>query len=207
MKNQVARNILMVGVVIGLALIAFILLARTNGGNIVGPLPAVTLKPLAAWTDDLVLKFGEPPSGWRFAGQTSYDEVGMPSHYYWFKNPPAERAGATLSEEFIVYSTTVLAEQAYPRILNEFFPPAHADAWKVVPELAIQHHADEMKIACLPGAQFNGSPNMGCDAIARYQNVIVHTIGNVLPNQWLTLSDFRQMLEAVDRHVAIVLSR
>ena len=76
-----------------------------------------------------------------------------------------------------------------------------------MPELAIQDHADEMKTACLPGAPFTGSPNQACEAIARYQNVIVHTLGNVLPDPGLTLSDFRQMLEAVDRRVAEVLSR
>ena len=131
----------------------------------------------------------------------------MPSHFYWFKNPPAERAGSTLSEEFIVYSTTVLAEQAYPHVLDESFPPAYADAWKPMPELALPHHADEIKIACLPGAQFNGSPNMVCVATARYQNVIVQTIGNVLPDRGLTLPDFRQMLVVVDRRVTEVLAR
>ena len=207
MKNRNARNVLIAGVLIGLAFIAFVLLARANGGNIVGSLPVVTLKAVAAWTNDLVLNAGEPPFDWSLAGQTSYDEAGMPSHFYWFKNPPAERAGATLSEEFIVYSTTVLAEQAYPHVLDEFFPPAHAAEWKIMPELALPHHADEIKIACLPGAQFNGSPNMVCDAIARYQNVIAHTIGNVLPDRGLTLPDFRQMLVAVDRRVTEVLAR
>ncbi len=63
-----------------------------------------------------------------------------------------------------------------------------------------------MKIACID-SNINGVPFKGCRAIARYQNVIVITSGNVFEDQWLTMDGYRQMLETVDRRVTSVLSR
>ncbi len=205
--NRLDRKAVMASILSGLALVAFFLVTRASVVPNTNPLPSVTLKPLAAWTDDLVLQFGEPPSGWRLAGKTTYDEEGMPEPYFWFKNAPAEQAGATLSEGFVVYTTTTLAKQAYPRVRDKYFPPAYAADWQTMSELAIPHHADEMKTACLSEVKFNGDPYLGCRSIAQYQNVIVLVNGIVLPDRWLTLVDFRHMLEAVDRRVASVMSR
>jgi hypothetical protein len=192
-----------------LGLLAFILLTRTNGANNADPLAIGPLKPLTMWTDDLILKSGDLPSGWTLAGRALDNEEGVPSHIFWFKNPPAEQAGSTLSDGFVVYTTTALAEQAYPHIRDKYFPPTAADKWKNMPELEFQDHADERNIACLPSSlypMYTGTPLLECGAIARYQNVIVSVDGVVLLDQGLTLSDFRQMLEAVDRRVAVVLS-
>ena len=203
-----SKKALIASVLGGLAFLAFILLTRASVTASVSPLPPVTLKPLATWTDDLVLKFGEPPSGWRLGGETSYDEQGKPSRFYWFENPQGQQAGATLSEEFVVYTTTAQAQQAYPHLRDKSFPPAYADNWKTMAELAIQDHANEMKTACLPSALFNSdSSTLACGSIARYENLIVFTDSIVLPDQWMTLSDYHQMLVAVDRRVAEVLSQ
>jgi hypothetical protein len=206
-SNKKALVAGLLGVVLVFILFVF---AQLKGMNvrtgIVFP-SIVTLKPLATWSDEMIVKSDELPSGWRL-GRFAWDDVlGTPSRSYSFKHLPAAPIGTALSEEFVVYSTTVMAEQAYPQVTAKFFPSAYGFSWKTMPDLAFQDHADELKTACLPGEQFNGSPNMACSSIARYQNVIVQVNGFVHPDQWLTLSDFRQMLEAVDQRVAWVLSR
>ena len=207
MMKQPTKNVSLVSVIALIILMAGAVLVRL--GEITAPaLPlVVTLQPLAEWTDDLVVKHSELPPGWKPGGQALQNELGTPARLYWFQHAEAQIGRATLSEEFIVYSTVALAEQAYPNVHDVYFPPAHADKWKTYPELAIQHHADEIKTACLPGAQFNGSPNLACGSIARYQNVIILTQGIVLPDKVLTLANFREMLEAVDRRIVEVLSR
>ena len=205
--KQPTKNASLTGVIALIIFMAVAVLVRL--GEITAPaLPlVVALHPLAAWTDDLVVKHSELPTGWKPGGQAPQNVLGTPARIYWFEHAGAQIGGATLSEKFIVYSTVTLAEQAYPKVHDEYFPPAHADKWKTYPELAIQHHADEIKTACLPGAPFNGSPNLACGSIARYQNVIVLTNGIVLPDKVLTLANFREMLEAVDRRIVEVLSR
>jgi hypothetical protein len=195
------------GVLTVLAFLAVMLLSRTNSSTRIDLPPPVTLKPLATWTDELILNSDEPPSGWRLGGLAWQDVLGTPSRSYWFKHLPTAPLGTALSEEFSVHSTTELAKQTYPRVIDKFFPSAYGNkGWTTVPELAIQDHADETTIQCLRET-INGSPSMACRSIARYQNVIVQVNGIVHPDQWLTLSDFRQMLEAVDRRVTKVLAQ
>lgn len=205
--NKKTLTSAILGMLLVLTLLVIVQINRRGGATDIVLPASVTLKPLTTWTDELILKSDEPPSGWRLGGLAWHEVLGMPSRTYWFRHLPAAPLGTALSEAFSVYSTTLLAKQAYPRVLDEFFPPAYAQDWKTMPELAIQDHADEIKTACLPGEQFNGSLNMACRSIARYQNVIVQVNGIVHPDQWLTLADFRQMLEAVDRRVTLVLSR
>lgn len=170
------------------------------------PDPTGPLKPLAAWTDDLVLQTDEPPIGWMVTGVRAKDSLGL-DHVYGLATHPQNPPGTALSVETIIYTTTELAKQAYPQMRDKFFPPAYADAWKTYPELEIQSHADEYKTQCLPGEQFNGSHNKACSSLARYQNVIVFVNGIVLPDNILTMSGFHKMLESVDRRVAWVMSQ
>ncbi len=205
--KQSTKNVSLVSV-IGLIVLMMAAILTRLGEITASPLPlVVTLQPLAAWTDDLVVKHSELPPGWKPGGQTSQSEQGALVRVYWFQHAEAQVSGATLSEDIAVYPTVVLAQQAYPSMRDVYFPPAYADKWKIYSELSIQHHADEIKTACLPGAQFNGSQNLSCRSIARYQNVIVLTNGVVLPDKVLTLENFREMLEAVDRRIVEVLSR
>jgi hypothetical protein len=78
--------------------------------------------------------------------------------------------------------------------------------WQAVPELEIPHHAEQMKIACMPDS-VHGIPTRGCVAVARYQNLILEVFGVVYEDRWLKISDFRSVLEAADRRVANVLSQ
>lgn len=204
--KRLNRGLLLGCLITFLLVLVFSLFNRVSGTSNSAPPLSVTIQPLAAWTDELALKFSEPPSGWRFAGQTTYTIQGMPERYIWFKHGPPNPIGTSLSQGFIVYSTTAQAEQAYPKVRDELIPPAYASRWTIVPELSIQSHADEVKTACLSGEQFNGSSSMACSSIARYQNVIV-LVDGIIFEQWLTLPDFRHMLEAVDRRVTNVMSQ
>jgi hypothetical protein len=62
-----------------------------------------------------------------------------------------------------------------------------------------------MKIACLPSS-VNGQSFLHCVAIAQYQNTIVVIEGNAYEGKWFTIEDYRTVLEAADRRIALVLS-
>jgi RHS repeat-associated protein len=182
------------------------LLTRSAGTTNLS-LPSGELKPLTAWTNELIVQNDELPPGWQ-VDIWAWDElVGMPSRVFGYKYPAAlGQPGLNLKERVVVYSTTLLAQQAYPRVLDTYFPPHAADEWKTMPELTIPHHAEEMKMACID-SNINGIAFKGCRSVARYQNVIVITSGNVFEDQWLTMDGYRQMLETVDRRVTSVLSQ
>jgi hypothetical protein len=164
-----------------------------------GPLPS------EPWIKYLFVKDSEIPAGWRTEGMTWYGEHEMPSLVVSYRTTPRE-IGVALSEEAAFYSTTLLAEQGYSRTLDQYFPPEYIKDWKDMPALVIPHHADSLKVACL-SSKLNGLPFQACRSIARYQNLIVLTFGNVFEDKWLTMSGYRQMLEAVDRRVTDVLSQ
>lgn len=199
-------NILISGLM-GLLMLGGIWLLTRPAETTKPTLPSGELKPLAAWTDELIVKNDELPPGWTVDIWARDEMLGVPSRVFGYKYPAAlSQPGLNLKEEVVVYSTTLLAQQAYPRVLDAYFPPAAADRWKTTPELAVPHHADKMKTACID-SNINGIAFKGCRAIARYQNLIVITHGNVFEDQWLTFDGYRQMLETVDRRVASVLSR
>jgi hypothetical protein len=204
--NPANRKSLLLASVVSVLTLGSILIAASGSSVPSASLPIGMLKPLAEWTNDLVTIGGETPQGWQLGGKSDYKVLETPSQFFWFKNVAASKSGAKLSEEFVVYSAVLLAQQAFPTVLDGSFPPAYADKWKTMPELAVQSHADEARSACL-SATVNGNSIQQCVVIARYQNVVVITRGNIFVDQWLTMSDFRQMLEAVDRRVASVLSR
>lgn len=164
------------------------------------------LKPLTAGTDELIVPNDELPFGWKADVWAHDDFLGTPSRVFGYKYPAAlSQPGLNLKEEVVVYSTTLLAQQAYPKVLDAYFPPAYIDKWEVILSDNIQHHADEMKTACI-NSNINDFPFKGCRAMARYQNVIVITHGNVFEDQWLTIDSYRQMIQTVDQRVTSVLS-
>lgn len=205
MNNRRWINILISGLT-GLLMLGGIWLLTRSQGTTIPSLPSSDFKPLTAWTNDLIVQNDELPPGWK-VDVWAWDELlGVPSRVFGYKYPAAlNQPGLTLKERVVVYSTTLQAQQAYPGVVDTYFPPAYTDLWKTIPELAIPHHADEMKTACID-SNINGIAFKGCNAIARYQNLIVITLGNVFEDQWLTMGGYRQMLETVDRRVTSVLS-
>jgi hypothetical protein len=198
---------ILISSLIGLLMLSGIWVLTRSEGTISPSSPSGDLKPLADWSNELAVQNDELPFGWKVDIWAWDALLGTPSRVFGYKYPAAlSQPGLNLKEEVVMYSTTLQAQQGYPRVLDTYFPPAYADLWKTMPELAVPHHADEMKTACID-SNINGISFKGCRAIARYQNLIVITHGNIFEDQWLTIDGYRQMLEAVDRRITSVLSK
>jgi hypothetical protein len=185
---------------------------QSQGGNAPGVAPTLrptigplTLMPIAGWNPDLVL-LDDMPGNWHLGGRTVEQKLEADSLYYWYFNPQLPRESeALISEEFAIYPTVELARTYYPDWHDSNIPPKYASSWIEQPALEFAHHADEMKIACLPSA-VNWQPLWLCVMIARYQNLIVIIQGNVYKDKWLTFEDYRTVLESADRRITLVLS-
>jgi hypothetical protein len=141
------------------------------------------------------IRLGDLPPGWREGGRETEYEMGMEGRVVWFHRWRVPEIMA--SEKLLVYPTPISATQAYSSLRDKYFPPDYIDFWKQIPELEIDHSADEMKIACMPPGTL---PHFVCRMVARYRNTIVVVIGNV-DEYWLRMTDFRSVLEAVDRRL------
>jgi hypothetical protein len=111
--------------------------------------------PSAAWKliYDAVLEKGDLPPGWKDGGVQLEEEPDTEEGrlFWWFYNPPGpELVRVSVSEILLVYPTVEMAEVGYLEQRDMYFPPHAADAWKQIPELEVAHHADQMKVACLP---------------------------------------------------------
>lgn len=186
---------------LGLAGVMTLLLLALNAKSDV----SMDRTPALNTTEELihasVIQAADIPGTWRLGGVQIKDAPGATGRFFWFHNTlNPELTWVNVSEKILVYQTQEAAIQAYEGWSQQYFPPRAADAWKQVPELAISHQADQMKIACLPGL-VNEIPHLACGAVARYQNVIVVLLGNVFIDRWLTMSDFRMTLEAMDHRI------
>jgi hypothetical protein len=211
MKNRSMLGVLVAGL-IGLLILAAII-AVMSAGNVNSvssafvpvspnagsrllpvdmPTPTVAwaIPPSEPWVKELFLQEGQIPVGWRLEN-TTWDGKSL---------------GVSLGQDVTFYSTTLLAEQAYSRMLDQAFPPEYIKYWKDVPDLAFPYQADALKVACL-SSKLNGVPFQACRSIARYKKLIVVTLGTVFEDKWLTMAGYRQMLEAVDRRVTEVLAQ
>jgi len=133
--------------------------------------------------------------------------LGAEERFIWFYNVTAKDLHwVNFSEEPMIYSSRDAAAQAYDGQVQTTFSTTYSHDYKPLPEFETPLHADEIKSACLP-ININDLPVLACDIVARYQNVTVHIMGNVVEGRWLTMSDFQAVVVAVDQRITAVLSR
>lgn len=61
----------------------------------------------------------------------------------------------------------------------------------------MQSHADKMVVACLP-LSINDLPTKSCRVVAQYDDMVTILRGAVFEDRWLTMPQFRRLLERVD---------
>ena len=168
--------------------------------------PSMPLHPLKSWTNDLFLTNDLAPRGWKIGGTNSTGKLGTIAHYLWFEMPTARNLSwVSFSEQLAIYPTVNDAIKGYEQWMQATIPPTYQNDWKQEPELEYESSADDLIIRCLPG-YIDQLSNLACVEVARYQNVIVLVRGNVFDNQWLTISNFHDVLTAIDQRIIAVLS-
>jgi hypothetical protein len=171
----------------------------------ISPLPLSSPRTNAALFDALTIRGTDLPNDWDMGGIRPEDEAGADVRFYYYYNTSAQDLmWVSFSEELAIYLTKESAAQSFEGWSQKNIPPAYADRWKTTPELEFDDHADQRKIACLPG-KIDQISYSACVAVARYKNIIVVVRGNVFGNQWLTMSDYRSILEAIDRRFTTTL--
>ena len=102
-----------------------------------------------------------------------------------------------VGQQMMIYPDENTARLAYEEIVVQAFPAEYADRWLTPPELEFEGRSDQMKIACLSGL-INGMPFEGCRAIAQYSEMVMYLSGNVFEDRWLTMDQFKRLVERVD---------
>ncbi len=113
---------------------------------------------------------------------------------------PRSQPYVNVSQRLVYYRTVEYSRVAYQAAVAEAIPAAYADKWVRPPELDFAARADEMTIACLPG-RINGIYHRACSFIARYDDVVMILYANVFEDRWLTMAQFRRLVERVDARV------
>ncbi len=141
------------------------------------------------------------PFGW---GHRWSDSIKTPDGFgqrvtYYGANPRSQPY-VNVSQRLVYYRTVAYSQAAYLAAVAEAIPAAYADKWVRPPELDFPGRADEMTIACLPG-RMEGIYLRSCRFIARYDDVVMIVYANVFEDRWLTMAQFRRLVERVDARV------
>lgn len=165
------------------------------------PSPAEVLLAQAA------IQLSDLPQGWR-QGDMMVESVpeteGRSIRFYGTSDP--NESWINVGEILLLYPDVTAAQVGYQQQHDQHIPPAYATHWKEIAELEFSHHADQWHVACLSG-NTNGSSSHACRAVARYENLVVTMLGNVYEDRYLSMADFRAVLEAMDRRAVAALER
>lgn len=137
------------------------------------------------------------PYGWgrrSFSVHDSPDAVNRAVTYY--RGGPGTYS-IPVSHSIMIFPSEEESKSAFQAETTQSFPPAFADRWITPPEMVFYTKADEVRIACLLGS-INGVPNRACSMIARYGNVLSHLRAIVFERSWLTMPQFKHLVEQVD---------
>lgn len=157
-----------------------------------------TQSPVEAWFDAARIQEEDLPRGWRYAGGEIEDVPGGEARLFWFYGPPGEdKPWVKVVQELVLYPSFSAADSAYEEWVDTYIPPVSRDKWVQPSVLKFQSQADHMVVACLSG-YVNEMHHYACSAIGRYGNVVVVLLANVFDDRWLTMADFRRVLEAMD---------
>lgn len=137
------------------------------------------------------------PFGWGDRRSTAAEVPGAIGRNITYYAEGPGRSYVNVGQQMMIYPDESAARLAYETIVAESFPAEYADRWLTPPELEFQGRSDQMKIACLSGA-INGIPFEGCSVVARYKDMVMDLTANVFENRWLTMEQFRRLVERVD---------
>jgi hypothetical protein len=147
------------------------------------------------------------PNGWYYDAGTPSSRVvpDAQGDYYQFHHRTAtDVSWIHIGEILLVYPDKNTAQRGYLEQRDNYILPSAADSWQEKAELQITHHADEMKIVC-EESYLNEYHHYGCLAIGRYGRLVIIVLGNIFDDRWLTMEEFRSVLEAADRRAAATL--
>lgn len=164
-----------------------------------------TLSPTESWFATAAIQVQDLPSGWRW-GDVLVENV-PPAEgrvFCFFGTADRTVSWINVSETLLLFPDVTSAQAGYQTQRDTYFPPA-AEHWQIRSELSMTHQADEWHVACLP-TNLNGELVQACGVAARYDRVVIILLGNVFEERWLTMADFRAVMEAMDQRIIAALN-
>jgi len=141
------------------------------------------------------------PFGWGYRSGGPLDVPGGYGQDVGFHGAdPGKYPFVLVTQTLEVYPDESASRAAFLARVNEAIPPNYADVWIQPPELDFRGNADEIKIACM-SVHINGIPTRTCEVIARYGKLVTTLFANVFEDRWLTMAQFRHLVERLDQHM------
>ncbi len=141
------------------------------------------------------------PSGW---GYRSGKPLNVPGGYGqdvgFHGADPNKYSFVLVTQTLEIYPNESASRAAFQTRVDEAIPPGYADVWFQLPELDFRGNTDEIKVACM-SVHVNGIATRSCRVIARYGEMVTTLYGNVFEDRWLTMTQFRHLVERLDQHM------
>ena len=137
------------------------------------------------------------PFGWGDRRSTAAEVPGAIGRNITYYAEGPGRSYVNVGQQMMIYPNEDAARSAYEEIVAQSFPAEYSDRWLTPAEVEFEGRSDQMKIACLSGS-INGMPFSGCSLVARYKDMVMDLTANVFENRWLTMEQFRRLVERVD---------
>ncbi len=142
------------------------------------------------------------PFGWGYRSGRPLEIVDGYSQSVGFHGAnPDQYTFVLVTQRLEIYPNESLSHGIYRTRVNELIPSAYADVWVQPPEMEdFQGGADEIQITCM-AVHINGIPTRSCQVIARYGELVTTLFANVFEDRWLTMSQFRKLVERLDQRM------
>lgn len=145
------------------------------------------------------------PFGWRRESTGVPQDLtgGIIARYRDYRGPESTPVFVRAGQSIALYANEAESDAAYQATAKEMIPAGYEDQWPHPPELDFTTHADAIIIGCGAGV-FNGIPARTCRVAARYGNLVTTIRGQIFEDHWLTMLQFRRLLERVDAKMAAI---
>jgi len=158
------------------------------------------------------------PFGWHRVRTNDIRVGGGIGRYSTWSPSLVDRPGLIVNEDLMIFSDPNVAVQVYEREVTDAVPAQYANKWIQPDDLQFTGHADRMKIACLPSkvarqngvtvvvepeSQIAGEIHYSCVVIGLYGDTVLSLRGNVFQKRWLTMTQFRRLIERLDSKLEV----
>jgi hypothetical protein len=145
------------------------------------------------------------PFGWRRESTGVPQDLtgGIIARYRDYRGPGSTPIFVRAGQSIALYSNESESDAAYQGAAKEMFPAGYEDQWPRPAELDFTMQADAIHIGCSAGI-FDGIPAHTCRMAARYGNLVTTIRGQIFVDRWLTMAQFRNLLERVDAKMVAI---
>ncbi len=153
-----------------------------------------------------MLDMADLPFGWRRESTGVPQDLagGSVARYRDYRGPESTPIFVRAGQSIALYASEAESAAAYRAAAREMIPAGYEDQWPRPPELDFATQADAITVGCSVAGVFGGIPAHTCRVVARYGKLVTTLDGQVFEERWLTMAQFRRLLERVDAKMATV---